>query len=88
MYQAVDVLPTEDEGTGLVVIVHCPLPSLHILVGITRAECDESRNGLEHVHVLNGLMGGAVLANANGIMGEDPARVDLHESERRMMGFM
>mmetsp|Transcript_1401 Transcript_1401/g.2103 ORF Transcript_1401/g.2103 Transcript_1401/m.2103 type:complete len:574 (+) Transcript_1401:591-2312(+) len=69
------------------VLVHGPLPRLHILVRISRTERHKSRNAPQHGKVLNGLMSRSILTHANGIVGEDPARGDFHESRQADHGL-
>mmetsp|Transcript_55610 Transcript_55610/g.120059 ORF Transcript_55610/g.120059 Transcript_55610/m.120059 type:complete len:354 (+) Transcript_55610:370-1431(+) len=79
-------LPRQDHGRRFVRELRHILPHLHHLVGVAWPEGQESRHCPESRQVLNGLMGGPVLSDADGIVREDEDARQLHdggESDRR-----
>ena len=55
------------------------LPAGGGLVGVGGAEVGEVRDGAEAHQVLDGLVGGAVFAEADGVVREDEERVNVHQ---------
>mmetsp|Transcript_23877 Transcript_23877/g.37589 ORF Transcript_23877/g.37589 Transcript_23877/m.37589 type:complete len:622 (-) Transcript_23877:51-1916(-) len=67
----VKVLTGEDEGGGSVLTGHTGHVSGNGLLGITGTEDIKVGDDTEARHSLNRLMGGSILTNTNGVMGQD-----------------
>ena len=76
--QGGDVLAAEHDGGRAVLAVHGQLPGLGHLVGVARADHPHARHRPQRGQVLDRLVGGAVLAQADGVVGE-------HEGHRQVV---
>ena len=72
-------LPRQDQQRRLMPQLHDDPPGFDDFVGICRSEHNEIGNRPERRELLNGLMGRAVFAQTDRIMGEDVDDRDLHE---------
>ena len=73
-------LPGENEGDRFVLEVHDHPPRFGHLVCVGRADHYEAGDGSQRGEVLDGLVGGAVLAHADRVVGEDVDDRDLHQA--------
>ena len=69
-----NVLAGEGEGGGAVAAQDGGFPGFGGFVGVGGAEGDEVGDGAEAGEVLNGLVRGAIFAEADAVVGEDPDR--------------
>ena len=73
-----EILAGESHEAGALAL-EGELPAGGGLVGVGGAEVGEVRDGAEAHQVLDGLVRGAVFAEADGVVGEDEERVDAHQ---------
>ena len=72
-------LAGEDEADGVVLELHDDAPRFGDFVGVAGADDDQAGDGAEGGQVLDRLVGRAVLADADGVVGEDVDDGDFHD---------
>ena len=73
------VLARQHQGDGLPGVLQDPPPGCHRLVGVSGPHHGQAGDGAQGGQVLHGLVGGAVLAHPNGVVGEHEHGAHPHE---------
>ncbi len=81
------VLTGQHQGSRRAGGAQCRIPGSLGLGPVTGTEDAEVRNGAEHAELLDGLMGRAVLADTDGIMGQNEDLRQLHEGRESGHGL-
>ena len=72
-------LPRQDERRWFLPQAHDDFPGLDDFVSVCRTQRDQAGNRAQRYQLLDRLMGRSVFADADGIVGEDPDRRNLHD---------